>query len=116
MMDWKDVLGKAFENELSQLPENDAADAQKCDADPKEESVKIDQLTVIIDRKARKGKTATIIEGFSCDEETLKDIAKDLKMKIGTGGSTRGGEILLQGDWKARVTELLRGYGYKVKG
>ena len=58
---------------------------------------------------------ATIISGFECDDEEVKNIAKELKMKIGTGGSARGGEILLQGDWRDKVVEILKTQKFKVK-
>ncbi len=78
-------------------------------------SSKKDVLHVLIDRKGRKGKTATIIEGFSCSDEEVADIAARLKTRLGTGGSSRGGEILLQGDRVGEVRTLLAGMGYKVK-
>ncbi len=72
-------------------------------------------LRILLDRKGRKGKTATIIEGFTQSDDEVANIAKSLKQKIGTGGSSRGGEILLQGDWFKRASELLSNMGYKIK-
>lgn len=72
-------------------------------------------LHIVLDKKQRHGKTATIIEGFDCSDEDLLDLARRLKTAIGTGGSARGGEILLQGDWRERAADLLRREGYKVK-
>lgn len=66
------------------------------------------KLNVVIDRKGRKGKTATIIEGFTLPDEEVERIASELKRRIGTGGSARGGEILLQGEWKEKVEQLLK--------
>ena len=48
-------------------------------------------LHIAIEKKGRGGKTATIIEGFTCSEERLKSIASDMKNALGTGGSARGG-------------------------
>lgn len=73
-------------------------------------------VRVVIDRKGRKGKTATIIEGFTMGDELVEELASELKRKIGTGGSARGGEILLQGEWKEKTTALLKEKGYNVKG
>lgn len=72
-------------------------------------------LHILIDRKGRKGKTATIIEGFTLDDDEVDAIASELKRKIGTGGSARGGEILLQGDWREKAAAILRDKGFKVK-
>ncbi len=84
-------------------------------ATPEAEKPRKPQLHILLDKKQRRGKTATIIEGFDCPDEELLDIARRLKTAIGTGGSARGGEILLQGDWRERAATLLRSEGYKVK-
>lgn len=73
-------------------------------------------LLITYERKGRGGKQATIISGFECDEERLRDIASTLKQRLATGGSARGGEILVQGDRRADTAALLRSMGFKVKG
>jgi translation initiation factor 1 len=73
------------------------------------------KLYVKLDRKNRKGKTVTLVEGFVGREEDLKSLGKELKSKCGVGGSVRDGEILLQGDFRERVISLLKGQGYNVK-
>lgn len=72
-------------------------------------------LYVSIDRKKRKGKEVTLVEGFIGQEEDLKDLAKFLKSACGVGGSAKNGEILVQGNFKEKVAELLIKKGYKVK-
>lgn len=113
-MDWKEALGQAFDLEKVKAEVSEMSDDLQSESEAK--TVQNETLKVSIDRKARKGKTATIIEGFLCDDERLKDIAKTMKMKIGAGGSARAGEILLQGDWKEKSMQILREMGYKVKG
>ncbi len=73
------------------------------------------QLRVSIERKGRAGKTATIIEGFTPDDD-IAAIASTLKSRLGTGGSARGCEILIQGDRRADIAAFLRSLGHKVKG
>ena len=73
------------------------------------------QLCVSMERKGRAGKTATIVEGFSPDDD-IAAIASKLKTRLGTGGSARGCEILIQGDRRADVAAILRELGHKVKG
>lgn len=73
-------------------------------------------LLITYERKGRGGKQATIISGFECDDERLRDIASTLKQRLATGGSARGGEILVQGDRRADAAALLRSMGFKVKG
>lgn len=72
-------------------------------------------LYVSIDRKKRKGKSVTLIEGFVGTEDDLKDLGKLLKSKCGVGGSSKEGEIIVQGEVKDKVCELLVKEGYKVK-
>lgn len=72
-------------------------------------------LKVMLDRKARKGKVVTIVQGFIGNEEDLNNLAKKIKQKCGVGGGTKDGEILIQGDFKAKVSDLLKLDGYSVK-
>lgn len=60
-----------------------------------------------MERKGRGGKTATIIEGFTGTDDELKALATRLKQQLGVGGSARGGEILIQGDCRQRLREIL---------
>lgn len=70
------------------------------------------KLRVGIEKKGRGGKTVTIIKGFIGSEEDLKDLGKWLKTKCGVGGSAKEGEIIIQGDFKQRIIELLKVEGY----
>jgi len=72
-------------------------------------------LRVMLDRKQRKGKSVTLISGFIGDEVDLKDLAKMLKSKCGVGGTAKDGEILIQGDHRNKILELLKSAGYKAK-
>ncbi|PCI97660.1 MAG: translation initiation factor [Flavobacteriales bacterium] len=69
-------------------------------------------LKVLIDRKQRKGKSVTLVSGFVGCEDDLKDLAKTLKSKCGVGGSAKDNEILIQGEFKEKVFELLINMGY----
>lgn len=72
-------------------------------------------LIVAIERKNRGGKTVTLIKGFVGNEDDLNSLAKNIKTKCGVGGAVKEGEILIQGELKNKVANLLKTMGYKVK-
>lgn len=74
-----------------------------------------ERLVIVLDKKGRKGKQATIITGFKADDEAIAELAAQLKRQCGAGGSSRGGEVLLQGDFRQRVLDILQGMGFKAK-
>ncbi len=73
------------------------------------------KLYVSNDRKQRGGKEVTLIEGFVGDPDDLKDLGKMLKSKCGVGGSAKDGEIIVQGNHRDKVVNLLQAEGYQVK-
>jgi translation initiation factor 1 len=73
------------------------------------------KLYVSIDRKQRAGKEVTLVEGFVGTEDDLKELGKFLKNKCGVGGTVKDNEILIQGNFKVKIFELLTKEGYSVK-
>ena len=72
-------------------------------------------LEAIFSNKGRAGKTATIISGFIGTEDDLKQLAKLLKTKCGVGGTVKDQEIIIQGNYRDKVMEILKKEGYNVK-
>lgn len=109
--DWKDRLNVVYSTnpDFGYEMDND------------EEQVTLDKnkqnLRVSIDKKNRGGKVVTLITGFIGTENDLKELGKLLKSKCGVGGSAKDGEIMVQGDFKTKIIELLIKEGYaKTKG
>lgn len=65
--------------------------------------------------KGRAGKTVTVIKGFVGQEEDLKTLAKLLKTKCGVGGSVKDNNIIIQGNYRDKIMEILKKSGYNVK-
>lgn len=72
-------------------------------------------LRVWLDRKQRAGRQVTLVRGFAGSEDDLRALAGMLKSKCGVGGSAKDGEIIIQGDFRDRVVDILTKAGYKAK-
>jgi translation initiation factor 1 len=72
-------------------------------------------LYVSLDKKQRAGKEVTLVEGFVGTDDDLKELGKTLKSKCGVGGSAKDGEIIVQGNHRDKVIEILKKEGFQVK-
>lgn len=108
---WQEQLA-AFRQQNPDLPEGTAEAQVDSGSDTVEHQPRLD---VGIERKGRAGKTATLITGWVIDDDQLCEVASVLKQRLGCGGSARGGDILIQGDRRDKVVELLAGMGYKAR-
>lgn len=118
MNDWKDLL-KSMADSMEPIEEQThdeegTAVSSLSDANTRCRGT----LHVVTERKGRGGKIATIICEFpeEMSDDEIAALATRIKQKLGTGGSARGGEILIQGERKGDVARLLIQEGWKVKG
>lgn len=112
-MDWKEKLGAAF----NVSPEDIAGDEVAQEATPASASEQQGKtmIDIILDKKGRNGKKATIVANLTMDDDALKDLASQLKRHCSVGGSCRGGEILIQGDKRELILNYLKSQGFKAR-
>ena len=70
------------------------------------------KLRLAMERAGRGGKTVTLIRGFVGSDEDMNALCKLLKQKCGVGGTVKDGEIIIQGDHRTRLLEILKNEGY----
>lgn len=104
--DWKDRLNVVYSTNPNFCYEREAE--TEMETLPKEKQ----NLRVSIEKKNRGGKTATIVKGFIGTEDDLKLLAKTLKTRCGVGGAAKDGEIIIQGELKEKIIDLLKKEGY----
>ena len=106
--DWKDRLGVVF----STNP--DFAYNTSEDSEPETLAPHRQNLKVWLDR-LKGGRVATVVRGYVGSADDLSELGKELKKSCGVGGTAKDGEIIIQGDHRDRVVELLVKAGYKCK-
>lgn len=73
------------------------------------------QLRVELDRSGRAGKQVTLIAGFVGGTADREELCKLLKKHCGVGGAVKGSDILIQGDARKKVSEVLTKAGYRTR-
>ena len=107
--DWKKRLGVVFSTNPDFNYEEETVQQQET-LEPSKQN-----LIVSIDRKGRGGKQVTLVTGFVGSADDLAELGRTLKVKCGVGGSTKDGEITIQGDFRDRIVTLLKDMGYRAK-
>lgn len=104
--DWKDRLGVMYSTNPDFQYET--SNEEETETFPKEKQL----LRISLDKRNRGGKMVTLVTGFIGNEVDLQTLGKFLKTKCGVGGSAKDGELIVQGDFRKKVLELLLQEGY----
>lgn len=104
--DWKDRLNVVYSTNPDYKYESD--ETEESETLPKEKQ----PLRIMLDKRNRKGKAVTLITEFVGSTDDLEALGKMLKTKCGTGGSVKEGEIIIQGDFRNKILEILQKEGY----
>lgn len=107
--DWKARLGMVYSTNPDFSYETDEESDAETPPPARQE------LRVWLDRKQRAGKVVTLVKGFVGRDADLQELARLLKTKCGVGGAAKEGEIIIQGDHRDRVVEILTKSGYRCK-
>lgn len=106
--DWKERLGVVFSTNPDYKYETERE--EECSTLPPQQQ----NLRIWLDR-LKGGRVATVVRGFVGSADDLAALGKELKTKCGVGGTAKDGEIIIQGDHRDRVMELLQKGGYRCK-
>ena len=104
--DWKDRLNVVYSTNPDFRYET--AKTEEPDTLPKEKQ----PLRVQLDKRNRGGKQVTLITGFIGKNEDVEALGKFLKTKCGVGGSVKDNEMIIQGDFRNKIVEILHKEGY----
>ncbi len=105
-MDLQDQLKNLFPDHKSEAP---------AETSDKKEQIWMQEDPIICKYEKRKGKPITILEGYTGADADFKILAKELKTTLGVGGSFKNNQIIIQGDYRNKIMELLKQKGFKVK-
>lgn len=105
-MDLKDQLKNLFP---------DHKEEKEISNDDLQNQIWMQEDPIICKYEKRKGKPITILEGYTGADEDFKKLAKDLKTRLSVGGSFKNDSIIIQGDYRNQIMDILKEKGFKVK-
>lgn len=105
-MDLQDQLKNLFPDHVHESPNEDTNDASR---------IWMQEDPLLCKYEKRKGKPITIIEGYTGANEDFKLLAKEIKTSLSVGGSFKDDKIIIQGDYRDKIMQMLKNKGFNVK-
>ena len=105
-MDLVNQLKKLFPDHVPSNSENSKIESSK---------IWLQDDPIICKYEKRNGKPITILEGYNGSSEDFKTLAKELKIKLSVGGSFKDDKIIIQGDFRDKIMQILKDKGFNVK-
>ncbi|GAA4296919.1 translation initiation factor [Aestuariibaculum suncheonense] len=105
-MDLQDQLKNLFPDHVSEEPTQETSEGT---------AIWMQDDPLICKYEKRKGKPITIIEGYTGATSDFKILAKDIKTALSVGGSFKDDRIIIQGDYRDKIMQILKDKGFLVK-
>jgi translation initiation factor 1 len=105
-MDLKDQLKQLFPDHQSEHLESETNE---------DSYIWMQDDPIICKYEKRKGKPITILEGYNGGVDDFKILAKELKTTLSVGGSFKDDKIIIQGDYRDKIMQILKQKGFNVK-
>ena len=107
-MDLKDQLKDLFPEHIEEATDSN-------EEIPREDQIWLQEAPLLCKYEKRKGKPITIIDGYNGANSDFKKLAKQIKKELNTGGSFKNESIIVQGDYRDQIMEILKSKGFEVK-
>ncbi|GAA4232378.1 translation initiation factor [Postechiella marina] len=103
-----------LQDQLKNLFPDHTPDPEASSVDSKN-TIWMQEDPILCKYEKRKGKPITILEGYTGANEDFKILAKEIKTKLSVGGSFKDDKIIIQGDYRDKIMQMLKDKGFKVK-
>jgi translation initiation factor 1 len=104
-----------LQDQLKNLFPDYVPDENDMDTNDPESNIWLQDEPIICKYEKRKGKPITILEGYNGATEDFKSLAKELKTKLSVGGSFKDDKVIIQGDYRDKIIDILKEKGFNVK-
>ena len=104
-----------LENQLKNLFPDHVSENVSEEKDSNDQVIWLQDDPIICKYEKRKGKPITILEGYTGANKDFKILAKELKQKLSVGGSFKDNKIIIQGDYRDKIMQMLKDKGFAVK-